>query len=76
MCEDNTSALTLATKHRITSRTRHYHTYAHFFWEIISNPEQAIDIFYIHTAAQQDDYLTKGLLSEQFKAIRLLVQGW
>ena len=74
--EDITSVLILSTEHRITSRARHYHTRAHFFWEIISNPEQAVDIVYINTAAKQGDYLTKSLLSENFKAIRLLVQGW
>ena len=71
--EDNTSALTLATEQRITSRTRHYHTRWHFFWEHIGN---GLEVVHVNTANQQADYLTKGLTRDTFESIRKKVQGW
>jgi hypothetical protein len=72
--EDNTSALTLANEQRITSRTRHYHTRWHFFWEHVKSGE--VEIVHVATIDQEADYLTKGLPREPFERIRRKVQGW
>jgi Reverse transcriptase (RNA-dependent DNA polymerase). len=59
--EDNQAALSLAVNQRITSRTRHYLARWHFFWEIINDPQQNIDIVNCPTDEQEAAYLTKGL---------------
>jgi hypothetical protein len=74
--EDNQAALSLAVNQRITSRTRHYLARWHFFWEIVNDPKQNIEIVYCPTAEQEADYLTKGLDYETFVKFRKLVQGW
>lgn len=74
--EDNQAALSLAVNQRITSRTRHYLARWHFFWEIVNDPKQNIEIVYCPTSEQEADYLTKGLDYETFVKFRKLVQGW
>jgi hypothetical protein len=74
--EDIQAALSLAVNQRITSRTRHYLARWHFFWEIVNDPKQNIEIVYCPTAEQEADYLTKGLDYETFVKFRKLVQGW
>ena len=72
--EDNSSALTLAREHRITSRTRHYNVKWHFFWDQIRNGN--VEIVQVPSAEQCADYLTKGLPREVFERCRRQNQGW
>ena len=72
--EDNTSALSLATEQRLTSRTRHYHVRWHFFWQSINDGK--VEVIYVATKDQDADYLTKGLPWVTFQANRKRVQGW
>jgi hypothetical protein len=72
--EDNNGALMLATKQKITSRTKYFLVKWHHFWHHVSSGE--ISISKIDTAEQRADYLTKGLPRESFEKIRKLVQGW
>ena len=74
--EDNQAALSVAGNQRITSRTRQYLARWHFFWNIVNDPQQNIDIVYCPTNEQEADYLTKGLDFETFIRLRKLVQGW
>mmetsp|Transcript_14539 Transcript_14539/g.27360 ORF Transcript_14539/g.27360 Transcript_14539/m.27360 type:complete len:86 (+) Transcript_14539:219-476(+) len=74
--EDNKVALPLTVNQRITSRTRHYLARWHFFWNIVNDPQQNIDIVYCPTNEQEADYLTKGLDFETFIKWRKLVEGW
>jgi hypothetical protein len=72
--EDNNGALLLATKQRVTARTKYFLVKWHHFWSFVSSGE--IEIEKIDTAEQRADYLTKGLPRETFEKIRFLVQGW
>ena len=72
--EDNTSALSLATDQRITSRTRHYNQRKHFFWQAINDAE--VEVVYCDTELQDADFLTKGKPSEPFEKNRRRVMGW
>ena len=72
--EDNNGALQLATSQRITSRTKYFHVKWHHFWSHVR--AGTIVILKIESAAQEADYLTKGLSREIFEKIRKLVQGW
>ena len=73
--EDNSACLILATKQRMTSRTRWFHQRWHWFWQHIrTNPN--IKLHKIESAKQCADYLTKPLTRETFETIRKLVQGW
>lgn len=72
--EDNNGALLLATKQRITSRTKYFLVKWHFFWSHVRNGE--VDVEKVDTKEQRADYLTKGLVRELFEIIRALVQGW
>ena len=72
--EDNSSALTLATSQRITSRTRHYAVKWHFFWSHVKNGN--VEVVKVSTVDQCADYLTKGLVREVFERCRRLSQGW
>jgi hypothetical protein len=68
--EDNQAALSLAVNQRMTSRTRHYLAQWHFFWDIINDPQQNIDVVYCPTEEQEANYLTKGLDSVTFIKFR------
>ena len=72
--EDNNGALLLATKQRITNRTKYFLVKWHFFWSHVQNGE--VVVLKIDTTEQWADYLTKGLSREVFERIRKLVQGW
>jgi hypothetical protein len=72
--EDNNGALSLATKQRITSRTKYFLVKWHHFWSAVSSGE--ITVVKIDTTEQRADYLTKGLPRDTFEKIRKLVQGW
>ena len=72
--EDNNGALLLATKQRITNRTKYFLVKWHFFWGHVR--DGSIDIQKIDTQNQRADYLTKGLNRESFERVRKLVQGW
>ena len=72
--EDNTSALSLATGQRLTSRTRHYHARWHFFWQAVQTGR--VEVVYCETDLQDADYLTKPLVFDKFIPNRRRVQGW
>ena len=72
--EDNNGALLLATKQRITNRTKYFLVKWHFFWSHVESGE--VNVLKIDTTEQWADYLTKGLNREVFERIRKLVQGW
>ena len=72
--EDNSAALTLATNHRLTSRTRYYHTQSHFFWEAVKQGEVKPEA--CETALMDADFLTKPMPRAGFEANRLRVMGW
>ena len=73
--KDNNAALILATKQKLTPRTRWFHQHWHWFWYTIrTNPE--IEIIKIESANQWADYLTKPLTRDTFEKIRKLVQKW
>jgi hypothetical protein len=77
--EDNNSALALATKQQVTSRTKHYLVKWHFFWSHVkteSNPDGTIEVQHVATTDQKADYLTKGLTRDLFENCRRLNQGW
>lgn len=74
--EDNSAALSLAVDQRLTNRTRHYLARWHFFWSIVNNKKNQIDIVYCPTKEQEADYLTKGLDYSTFEYLRSKVQGW
>jgi hypothetical protein len=72
--EDNNGALLLATKQRITNRTKYFLVKWHFFWHHVRNGD--VEVLKIATTEQLADYLTKGLNREVFERIRKLAQGW
>jgi hypothetical protein len=72
--EDNNGALSLATKQKITARTKYFLVKWHHFWDAVNSGE--VFIVKIDTKEQRADYLTKGLPRDTFEKIRKLVQGW
>jgi len=72
--EDNNGALLLATKQRITNRTKYYLIKWHWFWHWVK--EAKVTVLKIATEDQCADFLTKGLPRETFERIRHLVMGW
>ena len=74
--EDNTSALTLANKQKVTSRTKHWSVKFHFFWDYINNESNNTKCVKVPTKEQKADYLTKGLTKDLFQHCRHLNQGW
>jgi hypothetical protein len=72
--EDNNGALLLATKQRITNRTKYFQVKWHFFWSHVR--DGTIQIVKVDTQEQWADFLTKGLSRESFERVRKLVQGW
>jgi Reverse transcriptase (RNA-dependent DNA polymerase) len=73
---DNSAAITLANTHRLTSRTRYFHTAAHHFWEYMNDPESGIEIGLIATNLMNADYFTKSMPVVPFVDNRVRVQGW
>lgn len=74
--EDNTTALSLALKQKVTSRTKHWCVKFHFFWDHINDKKNNIKCVKVHTKEQRADYLTKGLTKDLFEHCRMLNQGW
>ena len=72
--EDNSAALSLATNHRLTSRTRHYHTQSHFFWEAVRSGEVRPEA--CPTTLMDADFLTKPMPRAGFEENRKRVMGW
>ena len=72
--EDNNGALLLATKQRITNRTKYFLVKWHFFWSYVR--DGTVAVHKIDTQEQRADYLTKGLNRETFERVRKFVQGW
>jgi hypothetical protein len=70
--EDNQGALSLATNHRITNRTKYFLVKWHWFWQHISE----FVITKVSSEKQRADYFTKGLCRELFENNCFLVQGW
>jgi hypothetical protein len=77
--EDNNGALLLATKQRITSRTKYFLSSWHHFWSHVSTnggEDGKTVILKMSTDKQRADYLSKGLTRELFENNRRLNQGW
>jgi hypothetical protein len=74
--EDNSTALNLATKQKVTSRTKHWAVKFHFFWSHLNDKDKNMECLKIETKEQRADYLTKGLTRELFQHCRELNQGW
>jgi hypothetical protein len=72
--EDNQGAFLLATKQRITNRTKYYLVKWHHFWGHVK--DGTIEICKVATDLQRADGHTKGLVREVFERIRKLNQGW
>ncbi len=65
--EDNNGALLLATKQRITNRTKYFLVKWHFFWHYVRNGD--VEVLKIAATDQLADYLTKGLNREVVERI-------
>ena len=74
--EDNSGAYYLATKQRLTPRTKHFNTYLHFFWEHVGDHPGGVKVSMVNTEEQKADYLTKCQNRELFEKCRKLNQGW
>jgi hypothetical protein len=78
--EDNQGAFLLATKQKISSRTRYFNVKWHFFWSHVyhptNNPDGWMMVHKCATDLQDADYLTKGLPRDTHEANRKRVQGW
>ena len=72
--EDNQGAFLLATKQRITNRTKYYLVKWHHFWGHVN--DGTVEVLKVSTHLQRADGLTKGLVREVFEKIRKLNQGW
>jgi len=72
--EDNNGAISSATTHRVTSRTKHFNIKYHFFWDSVEKGDIVIER--INSQEQKADILTKGLTKDTFEKIRCLIQGW
>ena len=74
--EDNSTALSLAKKQKVTSRTKHWCVKFHFFWSYVNHKEKNTTCVKVATDKQKADYLTKGLTKDKFENCRKLNQGW
>jgi hypothetical protein len=72
--QDNAAALQLATEHRITNRTKYFHTKWHWFWNFVKSG--VLKLVKAPTEAMAADYLTKQQPRAIFERNRLQVQGW
>ena len=72
--EDNNGALILATKQRITTRTKYFHVKWHHFWQHVGSADKGkIEVKKVETHKQAADYLTKGLPAELFNNNRKIL---
>jgi hypothetical protein len=74
--EDNSAALSLAVKQKVTSRTKHWCVKFHFFWSYVNNEKNNTKCVRVGTKEQRADYLTKGLTKDTFEQCRCMNQGW
>ena len=74
--EDNSAALSLAVKQKVTSRTKHWCVKFHFFWSYVNNEKNNTKCVRVGTKEQRADYLTKGLTKDTFEQCRRMNQGW
>ena len=74
--EDNSAALSLAVKQKVTSRTKHWCVKFHFFWSYVNNEKNNTKCVRVGTKEQKADYLTKGLTKDTFEQCRRMNQGW
>ena len=74
--EDNSGAFYLATKQRLTPRTKHFNTYLHFFWEHVGDHPGGTKVSMVSTEEQRADYFTKCQARDLFERCRKLNQGW
>ena len=78
--EDNQGAYLLATKQKLSVRTKYFCVKHHFFWSYVyheeRNPDGWMVIFKCPTELMNADYLTKGLVRQLFEENRKRLQGW
>ena len=74
--EDNSTALSLATTQKITSRTKHWSIKWHFFWSHLNDKAKNLFCIKVDSKNQRADYLTKGLSKDTYEHCRKLNQGW
>ena len=74
--EDNSTALSLAKKQKVTSRTKHWCVKFHFFWSYVNVKDKNTTCVKVATDKQKAGYLTKGLTKDKFENCRKLNQGW
>ena len=74
--KDNNNALMLATDQHVTPRTKHYTVKLHWFWSVVNDISNNIQVVKIDTILQQADYLTKGLPTVEFEQCCKISQGW
>jgi hypothetical protein len=73
--EDNQGCLSLATSHRLTSRTKYFHVKYHWFWYFYKVLKE-FQVSYIKSGLQDADYLTKQIPKDAFQDNRRRNQGW
>ena len=72
--EDNQGAYFLATKQKLSARTKHYALRYHWFWSKYN--EGLFKISPCPTELQDADWLTKPLTKDKFRENRKRVMGW
>ena len=74
--EDNMGCLRLARKEpgQYTPRSKHYAVKYHWFRSHLKSTRSTVE--HIDTSLQKADIFTKGLRTDKFEAIRLLLCGW
>jgi hypothetical protein len=72
--EDNQGAFLLATKHRISARTKYFAVKFHWFWSLFD--DEVFGIAKCSTDEQRADYMTKCLVRLLFQNNRQSNQGW
>ena len=78
--EDNQGAYLLATKQKLSVRTKYFCVKHHFFWSYVyheeRNPDGWMVIFKCPTELMNANYFTKGLVRQLFEENRKRLQGW
>ena len=69
---DNASALQLANTHRLTNRTRYFHTKFHWFWQYADS----LTIMKVDTKDNPADNGSKGNVRVTFVHLRKMTNGW